>query len=165
MFASPVNRIRITGNWASRSLITAHQLGFKQRLRELANYLVFQSIMLTIDAVFWWTKVRRWALHLFGRKGESFEDELERTEVYPIIHMIRAVSILFSSPSRFSTFSRTLRSVISVTITTSDDRVDKTNLSISLVCVSYRQACSERLISTIDTPLSYDAIRVISAHT
>ncbi|KAI0751690.1 ABC1-domain-containing protein [Daedaleopsis nitida] len=79
MFASPVNRIRITGNWASRSLVTAHRLGLKERLRELANYLVFQSIMLTIDAVFLWTKVRQWTLHLFGRKGESFEDELERT--------------------------------------------------------------------------------------
>ncbi|RPD53409.1 atypical/ABC1/ABC1-B protein kinase [Lentinus tigrinus ALCF2SS1-7] len=79
LFASPVNRIRITAYWASRSLVTSHQLSLVQRIRELFNHLIFLSVMFSIDVLFWATKVRQWVARRLGRKGESFEDELERT--------------------------------------------------------------------------------------
>lgn len=79
LFASPVNRIRITAYWASRSLVNSPSLSLTQRLRELVNHLAFLSVMFSLDVLFWATKVRQWVAHRLGRKGESFEDELERT--------------------------------------------------------------------------------------
>ena len=35
--------------------------------------------MLSTDVVFWATRFRQWLWHLFGLKGSSFEDELEKT--------------------------------------------------------------------------------------
>ncbi|KAI0363112.1 ABC1-domain-containing protein [Pilatotrama ljubarskyi] len=78
-FGSPVNRIRITGYWASRSLATSHHMSLSRRIREMFSHLVFLSVMLTTDVLFWATKVRQWFWRHFGRKSESFEDELERT--------------------------------------------------------------------------------------
>ncbi|KAI0629098.1 atypical/ABC1/ABC1-B protein kinase [Trametes polyzona] len=82
-FGSPVNRIRITGFWASRSLVSAHDLTLTERIRELAHHLVFLSVMFSLDALFWWTRVRQWFARRFslrrGSGGDGFEDELERT--------------------------------------------------------------------------------------
>ena len=79
MFASPVNRIHITAYWASRSLIDAYHASLTSRLREMFNHLIFLSVMFSIDFLFWGTRVRQWLWHKLGRKGQSFEDELERT--------------------------------------------------------------------------------------
>ncbi|EIW51448.1 uncharacterized protein TRAVEDRAFT_54565 [Trametes versicolor FP-101664 SS1] len=82
MFGSPVNRIRITGYWASRSLATSPSLGFAERACELGRHIVFLTIMFSIDTVFWATRVRQWLAARFGRlhgAGNGFEDELERT--------------------------------------------------------------------------------------
>ena len=79
LYASPVNRIRITGYWASRSLVTSPKLTIKDRLREIVSHVVFLSVMFSIDMAFWATKVRQWLWHKLGRKGDSFEDELERS--------------------------------------------------------------------------------------
>ena len=74
-----MNRIRITAHWASRSLVTSHRLPLARRLREALRHLAFLSVMLSIDAAFWATRLRQWLWHLLGRQGLSFEDELERT--------------------------------------------------------------------------------------
>ncbi|KAG6902172.1 hypothetical protein C0995_003453 [Termitomyces sp. Mi166 len=77
---SPVNRIKITGFWASRSLTQAPNLSFTQRLREWWHYLIFRSVMFSLDLAFWHNKISLWVRRHFGlRPGEGFEDEMERT--------------------------------------------------------------------------------------
>jgi aarF domain-containing kinase len=78
-FFSPVNRIKITGFWASRSLSSSPNLTLTQRLREYWHHLVFRVIMFSIDFGFWKNKVIGWARQKLGlRVGEGFEDKLER---------------------------------------------------------------------------------------
>ncbi|KAH9927391.1 atypical/ABC1/ABC1-B protein kinase [Amylocystis lapponica] len=78
-FGSPVNRIRITGNWAAHSLTAQPGLTLLEILRARYHHVVFLAALVTIDVAFWVSRVRRWVrLHL-GLKGEGFEDELERT--------------------------------------------------------------------------------------
>ncbi|KAG6841653.1 hypothetical protein C0991_008638 [Blastosporella zonata] len=77
---SPVNRIKITGFWASRSLTQARHLSFTQRLREYWHHLIFRSIMFSLDFVFWKNKITLWIRrHLGLRPGVGFEDEMEQT--------------------------------------------------------------------------------------
>ncbi|KAH7919205.1 ABC1-domain-containing protein [Leucogyrophana mollusca] len=78
---SPVNRIKITGYWASQSLTRAPNLSLTQRMREYYHDLTFRSIMFSLDVVFWASKVRQWVRVRLGlrRSGEGFEDELERS--------------------------------------------------------------------------------------
>ena len=78
MFSSPVNRIRITGTWASRSLATDPQLSFTQRLQEWVNHTVFLAVMFSIDVAFLSSKVRQWVRTRVGLSSDSFEDELEK---------------------------------------------------------------------------------------
>jgi len=79
MFGSPVNRIRITGYWASRSLITTPNIGLTSRIHEYVGYLRFLSIMFTIDVAFWSSRVKQWVMLKLGRNSSGFEDQLERT--------------------------------------------------------------------------------------
>ena len=79
MLGSPVNRIRITGTWASRSLAWNPSQPFAQRLREYANYIGFRLVMFTIDCAFWASKLRQWVHMKLGQSSEGFEDELERS--------------------------------------------------------------------------------------
>lgn len=80
MFGSPVNRIRITGYWASRSLTREPSLGVSARMREYGGYLVFLGVTFAIDFAFWFTKLRTWVrVRLLGLEGEGFEDVLERS--------------------------------------------------------------------------------------
>jgi aarF domain-containing kinase len=83
---SPVNRIKITGYWASRSLIRNPNLSFIQRLKEWWHHIVFRSVMLSLDISFWKTKFLSWLWHvkiriLGGDAGtwrkKNFEEELE----------------------------------------------------------------------------------------
>ena len=76
---SPVNRIKITGYWASRSLVTAPNLTFSERIREYWHYFIFKAVMFSIDTAFWASKLRAMARQCLGLKAESFEDELERS--------------------------------------------------------------------------------------
>ncbi|KAF9220569.1 ABC1-domain-containing protein [Gyrodon lividus] len=76
---SPVNRIKITGYWASRSLTTPTNLKFTQRAKERWHYLIFRGIMLSIDLAFWASKVHQWGRRMLGMSNMGFEDELERT--------------------------------------------------------------------------------------
>ncbi|GJE91340.1 ABC1 kinase family protein [Phanerochaete sordida] len=79
MFGSPVNRIRITGEWASRSLTRHPALSGAQRVREYAGYVGFLAVMLGIDLAFWAARVRQWLGLRLGWASGGFEDELERT--------------------------------------------------------------------------------------
>ena len=77
-FSSPVNRIKITGFWASRSLFLSPHLTFTQRLREYFNHLAFRVVMFSIDLAFWKNKIIGWVRWKLGMRVESFEDELDR---------------------------------------------------------------------------------------
>lgn len=79
MFGSPVNRIRITGNWASRSLVAEPSLTFTRRLREYVGYAAFIVVMFSVDVAFWSSKTRQWFRTQMGWTSEGFEDELERS--------------------------------------------------------------------------------------
>lgn len=79
LLGSPVNRIRLTGEWASRSLAIDPKLTVTERLREDVGYLLFRVVMASIDIIFYYTRLRQWVSLLFGRNTRSFEDELERT--------------------------------------------------------------------------------------
>ncbi|RDB24088.1 ABC1 family protein C10F6.14c [Hypsizygus marmoreus] len=77
---SPVNRIKITGYWASRSLSQRPNLTFTQRAREYWHHLIFRAVMLSLDIVFWTNKFTVWMRGRLGlRPGVGFEDELEKT--------------------------------------------------------------------------------------
>lgn len=89
MLGSPVNRIKITGFAASAALTQTPNLTFSQRLKEYYRHLTFLTIIYSIDAFFWATRLRQYALLLFARWGvklwptgeveaSGFEDSLEK---------------------------------------------------------------------------------------
>lgn len=69
---SPVNRVKITGLWASRALAEQRGAGLRERWREYARHVVFRAVLVGTDLVFWWAKVRQW-LGL----GRGMDDDLE----------------------------------------------------------------------------------------
>ncbi|KAF9005222.1 ABC1 family-domain-containing protein [Cyathus striatus] len=84
-FGSPVNRIKITGYWASRSQIHNRNLSFRERIHEWWHHFLFRTIMFSLDVTFWksrflmWLRDIRKRLHLgSGKARGSFEDELEK---------------------------------------------------------------------------------------
>jgi len=70
---SPVNRIKMTGAWASRSLVDSPDLSFEERIRNGWRHLLFMFVLLGSDVVFWTSKVRQF----FGW-GMGIEDDIER---------------------------------------------------------------------------------------
>lgn len=70
---SPVNRIKLTGTWASRALVEDRELGVGQRVRNAWGHVVFSVVMLGSDVVFYAAKIRQ---VFFG--GGGMEDEMER---------------------------------------------------------------------------------------
>lgn len=78
VLGSPVNRIKITGYWASCSLTTSLNLTFRQQVKEFWRDIAFRAIMFSIDLAFWTSKLRQWVKSISGRNSEGFEDELER---------------------------------------------------------------------------------------
>lgn len=75
---APVNRIKITGFWASKALTRSPDLTFGRRLREYWGYTVFRGVMVSLDVMFWVTRVRQWVSAKLGRYSWNFEDEFER---------------------------------------------------------------------------------------
>lgn len=69
---SPVNRIKITGNWASRALTENRDLSFSDRWRFYGSHIVFKLVLFATDA-FWWYS---WLKQRFGR-GKGMDDEVE----------------------------------------------------------------------------------------
>ncbi|BFZ54790.1 hypothetical protein PYCC9005_001827 [Savitreella phatthalungensis] len=70
---SPVNRIKMTGMWASRSLVDSPDLTFWQRVQHGFNHALFRLVLLGSDVVFYTSKVRQWMGF-----GKGMEDDLER---------------------------------------------------------------------------------------
>ena len=74
MFGSPVNRIKLTATWASRSLAVAPNMTLTQRLWAYYYHFIFKSILFTTDLAFWYTRAKQWVT---GRDDAGFEDALE----------------------------------------------------------------------------------------
>ncbi|KAF2460508.1 ABC1 family-domain-containing protein [Lineolata rhizophorae] len=56
---SPVNRIKITGLWASRALAEDGGLSWGRRAREWARHAVFRAVLLASDVVWWYAWLRQ----------------------------------------------------------------------------------------------------------
>lgn len=69
---SPVNRIKLTGMWASRALTESPDLSFGERIKYFGGHLVFRTVLFSSDLYFWYTKVRQWL-----GIGGGMEDEIE----------------------------------------------------------------------------------------
>ncbi|KAI9808634.1 MAG: hypothetical protein M1825_003785 [Sarcosagium campestre] len=69
---SPVNRIKITGVWASRALVESPDLAWRAKLANLGRHLVFEFVLFASDLVFWASKARQ----LLGL-GRGMEDDME----------------------------------------------------------------------------------------
>ncbi|RKU43629.1 hypothetical protein DL546_003833 [Coniochaeta pulveracea] len=69
---SPVNRIKMMGNWASRSLFEAKDLPLRQRVTNMWSHLLFKTVLAASDVLFYWYKLRSWL-----RLGGAMEDEIE----------------------------------------------------------------------------------------
>jgi aarF domain-containing kinase len=69
---SPVNRIKITGLWASRALTESSDLSRTERWANWVKHLRFRGVLLLSDAFFFWSKIKQ----AFGL-GLGMEDEIE----------------------------------------------------------------------------------------
>ncbi|KAF2691845.1 ABC1-domain-containing protein [Lentithecium fluviatile CBS 122367] len=69
---SPVNRIKITGLWASRALTESHDLSRSERWSNWVKHLRFRSVLFLSDVVFIWYRFKQ-ALGM----GRGMEDEIE----------------------------------------------------------------------------------------
>jgi aarF domain-containing kinase len=69
---SPVNRIKITGIWASRALAETKDLPVRQRISNWGSHLVFRFVLFLSDVVWWTARFRQ----LIG-KGKGMDDEIE----------------------------------------------------------------------------------------
>ena len=78
-FGAQVNRIKITGMWASKSLTQVPNLSWRRRLREYWGYAIFRSVLFSFDAAFFYARTKAWILGWFGRTAWNFEDEVERS--------------------------------------------------------------------------------------
>lgn len=70
---SPVNRIKIMGEWASRSLFEDRGLPLRQRIINRWKHLIFKAVITASDVAFYFFKFRQW-LGL----GGGMEDEMEQ---------------------------------------------------------------------------------------
>lgn len=69
---SPVNRIKITGSWASRALSEDMNLPWSERWRFYASHLLFKLVLVATDVFFYAGKVRQY----FGT-SKGMEDDIE----------------------------------------------------------------------------------------
>lgn len=69
---SPVNRIKITGLWASRALTESRDLTFSERWGNWVKHLRFRAVLLLSDVVFLWSRVRQ----ILG-VGRGMEEDIE----------------------------------------------------------------------------------------
>ncbi|KAK5950524.1 hypothetical protein OHC33_008467 [Knufia fluminis] len=70
---SPVNRIKITGGWASKALTEDPNLSLKDRIRFYSSHLLFKTVLWTTDLYFYYAKIKQF----FGR-GKGMDDDIER---------------------------------------------------------------------------------------
>ena len=69
---SPVNRIKITGNWASRALVDSPDLTYTEKARNFCRHILFKLVIFSSDLVFYTSKLRQF----FGMGG-GMEDDME----------------------------------------------------------------------------------------
>ena len=69
---SPVNRIKITGDWASRSLVDSPDLSFGEKAKNLGRHIIFKFVLFSSDLYFYAAKIKQ----LFGAGG-GMEDDME----------------------------------------------------------------------------------------
>ncbi|EEQ88752.2 Atypical/ABC1 protein kinase [Blastomyces dermatitidis ER-3] len=69
---SPVNRIKITGIWASRALVESPELALADKIRNYGRHVIFRLVLLSSDIWFYVSKIRQ----LLGW-GRGMEDDLE----------------------------------------------------------------------------------------
>ncbi|EEH16063.1 Atypical/ABC1 protein kinase [Paracoccidioides brasiliensis Pb03] len=69
---SPVNRIKITGIWASRALVEVPDLSLTEKIRNYGRHLVFKLVLLSSDIWFYVSKLRQ-----FLGRGGGMEDDIE----------------------------------------------------------------------------------------
>ncbi|KAM0276257.1 hypothetical protein ACHAQH_006932 [Verticillium albo-atrum] len=70
---SPVNRIKMMGEWASRSMFEDKRRPLAQRFNNAWRHVIFKMVMATTDVAFYFFKLRQW----LGRGG-GMEDEMEK---------------------------------------------------------------------------------------
>ncbi|KAK3298231.1 ABC1 family-domain-containing protein [Chaetomium fimeti] len=69
---SPVNRIKMMGEWASRSLFQDRNLPLRQRMVNVWQHLLFKAVLFMSDVAFYFFRLKQ----LLGRSG-GLEDEVE----------------------------------------------------------------------------------------
>ena len=69
---SPVNRVKMMGEWASRSLFQDPNLPWRERARNAWLHLLFKAVMTVTDVLFYFFKARQ----ILGLGG-GMEDEME----------------------------------------------------------------------------------------
>ena len=69
---SPVNRVKMMGEWASRSLFEDRSLPWHQRLENMWRHVLFKTVMFGTDVVFYFFRIRQ----ILGIGG-GMEDEVE----------------------------------------------------------------------------------------
>ncbi|KAK3941913.1 putative aarF domain-containing protein kinase 1 [Diplogelasinospora grovesii] len=69
---SPVNRVKMMGEWASRSLFEDKGLPWRDRAANAWRHLLFKAVLAMTDIAFYFFKLRQWL-----GKGGGMEDELE----------------------------------------------------------------------------------------
>jgi len=70
---SPVNRIKITGLWASRALAESKDLSITERMGNWGRHLIFRTVLFGTDIVWWWFRLRQLA-----GLGKGMDDEIEQ---------------------------------------------------------------------------------------
>jgi aarF domain-containing kinase len=70
---SPVNRVKITGYWASRSLSEDANLSWSERWRYYGSHMIFRVVLLASDAYFYFSKFKQF----FGR-GRGMDDDMDQ---------------------------------------------------------------------------------------
>lgn len=73
---SPVNRIKITGLWASRALAESRDLPIGERLKNWVKHLRFRFVLLGSDAVWWYAWIKQ-KLGLGGGMEEEIEAQMK----------------------------------------------------------------------------------------
>ena len=71
---SPVNRVKITGTWASRALAESRDVDWRSRWREYGRHLLFRFVLLSTDVVFYYSRAKQ----LLGL-GKGMDDDIEES--------------------------------------------------------------------------------------
>jgi len=74
---SPVNRIKITGTWASRALAESRDLPLGERVANYGRHALFRLALLGTDLVWWWARIRQ-LLGLGGGMDEEIEQQMRK---------------------------------------------------------------------------------------